>query len=320
VSVNQRLAITIPTYNRADFLDYSLEVHIPIMQVHNIPIYISDNASTDNTQLIVEKWQQVYPYIYYHRNDENLGPDKNFEIALRRPKEDFVWLLGDTYYISFRVVSHVLEIVINNKNSDAIVLNLESRLDIDDKVYTDHCLLLSELGGLMSCMSCLVYSKNIIRVSDFSRYYFSHFLQTGVLLEMLAKKEFSLYWLGSYSVLSINNKNLKKTNWSFTKSAIDVGVNDWLNFIFSLPVVYNLDSKNKAVKSFGIVSGLLTYKGILIRRPNNVFSTVVVLKNIKNIFFSAGFSKIAFMLFLNFFPAIFFVYLFNLRCLLNKKI
>ena len=52
---NKQLSIVIPTYNRADFLDYSLKLHIPIVKKYNICIYISDNASTDNTKEVINK-------------------------------------------------------------------------------------------------------------------------------------------------------------------------------------------------------------------------------------------------------------------------
>ena len=76
--INNNLSIVIPTYNRADFLDYSLEIHIPLAKKYNVPIYIVDNASTDNTGEIVNKWMCEYVFLFYSRNKKNLGPDLNF--------------------------------------------------------------------------------------------------------------------------------------------------------------------------------------------------------------------------------------------------
>ena len=42
IEINKKLSIVIPTYNRASFLDYSLETHIPLAKEYNISIYIFD--------------------------------------------------------------------------------------------------------------------------------------------------------------------------------------------------------------------------------------------------------------------------------------
>ena len=72
MEINKKLSIVIPTYNRADFLDYSLEIHIPMLKEYGIEIAIFDNASTDNTQEIVSKWMKEYDYLTYHKNETNI--------------------------------------------------------------------------------------------------------------------------------------------------------------------------------------------------------------------------------------------------------
>lgn len=69
MEINKNLSIVIPTYNRADFLDYSLEVYIPMLKEYGIEIAIFDNASTDNTYEIVSKWIKEYDYLTYHKNE-----------------------------------------------------------------------------------------------------------------------------------------------------------------------------------------------------------------------------------------------------------
>jgi abequosyltransferase len=60
---NPLISITIPTYNRAEFLDRCLAAHIPVARAHNIQIFISDNASTDGTESVVKKRMTEYPWI-----------------------------------------------------------------------------------------------------------------------------------------------------------------------------------------------------------------------------------------------------------------
>lgn len=71
------LSICIPTYNRKDCLIQCLEsiLHQPIFS--DVEIVISDNASTDGTDLQVKKYILQYPNIIYSRNEENIGFDRN---------------------------------------------------------------------------------------------------------------------------------------------------------------------------------------------------------------------------------------------------
>lgn len=278
MSVNQRLAITIPTYNRADFLDYSLEVHIPIMQVHNIPIYISDNASTDNTRLIVEKWQQVYPYIYYHRNDENLGPDKNFELALKMPTTDYVWLLGDTYQITSDSLNRVLQ---NSEDFfDAILVNISNEvLDVKSQIYTEKNKLLVDLFWLMTCLSVLVYSRGAINNANFRRYFNTNFIQTCVIFEYISYIDFKVSWNQDVSVMRVDvlTNGQNKTTWR--SSLFKIWYENRANAIFSLPPQYKLENKLKALMYDGSARSALSVKGLLSLRSEGLFSYNVYKKN-----------------------------------------
>ena len=90
------LTIAIPTYNRAKSLFECLTcLKNANPQNFNIEVIVSDNASTDNTKQIVEKFSKEFP-ISYFRNDENLGPNKNFYLLTDvYAHGKYCWLLGD---------------------------------------------------------------------------------------------------------------------------------------------------------------------------------------------------------------------------------
>jgi abequosyltransferase len=90
-----RLSICIPTYNRATELrlllasiaaqtGYSLELEI----------LISDNASTDNTQQIIEEFIATGMNIVYAKSSENRGYDRNILNAVSMASGDYCWLFG----------------------------------------------------------------------------------------------------------------------------------------------------------------------------------------------------------------------------------
>ena len=51
--MNELLSICIPTYNRSQYLLQTLEAFLPQVIPHQIPIYVSDNGSTDKTISII---------------------------------------------------------------------------------------------------------------------------------------------------------------------------------------------------------------------------------------------------------------------------
>jgi abequosyltransferase len=270
---NTLLSIIIPTYNRADFLDYSLEIHIPMARAYNVPIYISDNASTDSTKEVVEKWQQEYPLIHYYCNKRNIG-EINFEIALKLPKTEYVWLLGDTYQLPFEGIQYLLTVISKkDQNYDAFIFNLANTItDIDQQDYKNHNTLLYDIGALMTCLSCLVYHKSLINNGNFRRYYDTYFIQTGVILEDIAYRSFCIQWVQTLSVGSLIHPSLRKTNWSLTPKAFEIGCEKWTNFIFSLPPIYNIENKLKCLMDFGKISKLFTLKGLVLFRLRGILN------------------------------------------------
>ena len=86
------LSIAIPTYNRVNNLKQALSKVLEYTKGMDIEIFISDNASTDETQAYVQEIRQIYPYIGYYRNETNLGLDGNFLNCFNRAKGKYLWM------------------------------------------------------------------------------------------------------------------------------------------------------------------------------------------------------------------------------------
>ncbi len=268
-SANNKLCIVMPTYNRAEFVDRSLETHIAIAKKNGIKIFISDNCSPDSTSEVVRKWQAVYPFLYYSRNECNLGADRNFEVALKLADTEYVWLLGDSYEIPEGGIEHILDLV-QYRDYAALITNLYKNICLPAKVYSGESDLLGDLGGIMSCLSCLIYSKSLISSAEFSRYRGSFFIQTGIIFEYIQRKDFEIYWAQSISVTGLANSGLEKKGWARSRNVFDIGVGSWNKFVLSLPSSYSMDSKRKACVAFGVVSGAFTIKGMMLLRAQGL--------------------------------------------------
>jgi len=71
------VSIGVPLYNEAKYLKQTLE-SLVAQDYPNIEIIISDNASSDNTGEICQKFVEHYSHIKYHRFDKNYGSITNF--------------------------------------------------------------------------------------------------------------------------------------------------------------------------------------------------------------------------------------------------
>ncbi len=90
------LTIAIPTYQRARFLEELLNNLGP--QLKNIPrieLLISDNASMDDTERLIEGFAGRGLEVRYIRNKENIGPDGNFLQCFELATGKFFLLFGD---------------------------------------------------------------------------------------------------------------------------------------------------------------------------------------------------------------------------------
>jgi len=89
--------IAIPTYNRSAYLDLCLSQickQLPGNEEH-IELIVSDNASKDNTEEIIQKHISSGRLIHYVKNKENIGADNNIAQAFRLATAKYVLVLSD---------------------------------------------------------------------------------------------------------------------------------------------------------------------------------------------------------------------------------
>lgn len=270
------LCVVIPTFNRAAFLDQCLAFAVEAIGDHAVPICISDNCSSDNTAEVVKKWLAVYPLIRYSRNDANMGPDRNFEMALEMGQADYVWLLGDTYRITRACVDHLIASLTGcTQGPDVVVLNVIGRVtDVPGTVFTDANLLLTRLGWHMTCMSSLVYRRDVLAQAPYARFRSTNFIQVGIIFESIENRPFAVEWVADQSVYSINIAGVIKESWR--ARVLEVWVERWSNFVMSLPPSYFLASKLACIKAHNSKSGLFSIGNMLSLRAENAFGWSVM--------------------------------------------
>ncbi len=137
------LTIAIPTYNRANHVEEKL---IWLAEALNgfesdCEIIITDNCSTDNTQEIVEKYQDKFintPFTY-KRQDKNLGVMPNIAYCFETATSEYVWVIGDDDPIRVDAIAYIIENITKHPEISLIFLNFSCRFIPTGEVLYDRC-------------------------------------------------------------------------------------------------------------------------------------------------------------------------------------
>lgn len=120
------LSLCVPTYNRAELLDVCLSSLLPQTAPWSelVEVVVSDNASTDATSQVLEKWRQRYTF-RTTRQQANIGLLGNITfVAASMANGEFVWLLGDDDLLAAGAVTQVVNLLIKLPDIDLIGLNI----------------------------------------------------------------------------------------------------------------------------------------------------------------------------------------------------
>ncbi|PIP39782.1 MAG: hypothetical protein COX19_07100, partial [Desulfobacterales bacterium CG23_combo_of_CG06-09_8_20_14_all_51_8] len=91
-----KLSICIPTYNRVNTLQETLESILPqVAENPAVEVVISDNASTDNTANLCREFESRFPIVRYYPNSENLGFDGNVAACVRKAQGEYISFFSD---------------------------------------------------------------------------------------------------------------------------------------------------------------------------------------------------------------------------------
>ncbi len=110
MSASTKFTIIIPTRERADTLQYTLQ-NVVSQEYDNFEVLVSDNASEDNTRQVVEKIQGMSSRVRYINTGCRLSMSKNWEFALNHVDAGWVTFLGDDDGILSGALSYVDQII-----------------------------------------------------------------------------------------------------------------------------------------------------------------------------------------------------------------
>ena len=98
--IENKIEIVIPTYNRANYLDNTL-TYLLNSPFKDCKLTIRDNASSDDTPKICEKYSKLFKNFHIIRNEKNIGGNANIIRSYEKATYPYVWVLADNDYLNF---------------------------------------------------------------------------------------------------------------------------------------------------------------------------------------------------------------------------
>jgi len=118
--MDNNLDIIIITYNRSEQLEKTLLQFLRSPFVENRVVVI-DNASTDTTPEVCQRFANRFPRFEVVRNRLNIGGDANFLRAVEASRATYTWVVCDDDTWDFSCAGQVLA-CIDNEQADAIMV------------------------------------------------------------------------------------------------------------------------------------------------------------------------------------------------------
>jgi len=110
------LSICIPTYNRPHLLrdllnSIASEITAGGFTPDDVKVYLSDNASTDNTRAVIHEILGSFPHLVYTPNPTNIGGDRNILACYHKSHGHYRWIIGDDEILPAGALAHIIHVL-----------------------------------------------------------------------------------------------------------------------------------------------------------------------------------------------------------------
>ena len=136
------LTIAIPTHNRAALLRAQLEWLTAAVRGHEdlCDVLVSDNASTDDTPAVIDRWRRTHPQAVRHvRQPHDLGAVGNVMWCTREAASRHVWVIGDDDHVDEGAIGFVLQHLAGSPDLGVLVLNFSARSAVTGEEVFPRC-------------------------------------------------------------------------------------------------------------------------------------------------------------------------------------
>lgn len=261
-----RLAVCIPTYNRANVVQEFLKLYAEPYWKREIDIYIYDSSESDETKTVVDKYLQEGRGLYYvhidssvHSNLKVYGIFKEFG---GKRDYDYLWVCSD----SIRWKDSVLEqaVAYMEQGYDIIIPNYRDVEKIGVREYNDCNRLFEDCAWHMTLYGAVIL-KTAVMLQDVDWAYLEkkycvpdsiNHSHVGCYFEKLAQVP---QWRAVHFSVSLKeiDFSILKEHSGWYRDTFYVWCHCWPSMIEKLPEIYY--DKQKVIKKSGVNSKILSY-------------------------------------------------------------
>jgi glycosyltransferase involved in cell wall biosynthesis len=195
---NHKCEPVIITFNREKYLSNTLEAFASA-NIPSIRLHVLDNASTDNTAGIVEKYKTRLPHLQYHKNIYNIGGNGNIVRSVEISDSEYHWVIGDDDKWFLENVQELIE-ALESSHADIIRLGWLVSDTSRNKLLDGQFLAKNEpqfFAGLCMISSVIIKRNLIIESLPFSYFNIGDFFpQLVPIIRGVEKRKITVYSLG----------------------------------------------------------------------------------------------------------------------------
>lgn len=225
------LSICIPTYNRSDVLDTTLQKLFSNQDFDNeiIEVIVSDNCSTDNTKEIVNK----YPLVKYYCNESNIS-FYNLTTVLSYATGKYIKLFNDTFHFKPNALATMISRIKLHQNDNKnlffypnFIHNRNTFKNINSiSSFFEECSYMTTWTAAIG-----FWRKDFNQIEDKNRYASLHFPQLEWMYRIVENGQTTIIYFDDFLDVVIPSKkggyNVFKT---FVTDYLDIIKKEKLNF------------------------------------------------------------------------------------------
>ena len=235
-----KLSICIATYNRAKYIGETLESIIPQL-TGDVEIVIVDGASTDNTQAVVQAYQEKCPYIRLFTLPEKGGVDQDYCRAVEYAQGEYCWLFPDDDLLMSGAVAVVLDhikhgyslVVMNaramNPDFSQVLNHRMLAIDFDEVIEpADLENLFIRAVSFMSFIGGVVIRRSLWIERDAEAYWGTEFVHIGVIFQAPLP--------GPAMLVAKPHITIRYGNAQWTSRAFNIWMMKWPRLLWSFQI------------------------------------------------------------------------------------
>jgi glycosyltransferase involved in cell wall biosynthesis len=281
------LGVCIPTYKRPDQLRRCVESIVRSAGGRAVPILIADDSTDDTNVAVISGLRALYPHVVHHRNQKNLGIDRNILNCVDLCEARHAWIMGEDDRMTPEAIPAVLALLeqgprpfvyVNyaSVDEDLTLVLSERSLHIDADAEKPVEQFLASDAWSMGFIGACVVDKALWSTVDPFPYVGTFYAHVGVIMEYLRGR--AVHLIAKPLVL---NRCGSARVFTWTGSTFGV-LSGWSRMVERLRELYPADVCDQAAASFARAHGVGSIRFFCYLRADGALDADIHREHVRN--------------------------------------